>query len=78
LELLESLPACEKVFAKYFGRQEVADAFDHAVGGLAGDIGARQTFAEAAPAITAGDLDNYGVALFAAMPRMAKGVVERK
>ena len=43
---------------------------------FAGDIGARQSFAETAAAVAAADFDNDRVALLAAVQRMAKSLVE--
>ena len=47
------------------------------VGGLAGDIGARQPFAKTAAAVAAADFYNDGVAFLAAVQRMAKSLVKR-
>ena len=72
-----SLPAWRESLTKKFWRQEVADTRDHGFRGFAGDVGARQTFAETAAAVAAGDFDDHCVAFFAVVQRMAKNLVKR-
>ena len=52
--MLDGLPSRRKTFVrKILGARKSRDARDHRFSGLAGDVGARQPFAEAATAVAA-------------------------